>query len=172
MGLPDSIDLENARDRPRALRRAKEYCVDLQRFIDAQAPVIDAVRAELEAGTKRTHWMWFIFPQLKMLGRSPTAKYYGIDSVHEARAYLDHPVLGGRLKDCTRAVLAHDDKSANAIFGTPDDLKFCSSMTLFKMAAPEEPLFQQALERFCKGQPDPLTVASCTSVDDSANARM
>jgi uncharacterized protein (DUF1810 family) len=146
--------------------------VDLQRFVDAQAPVIDAVMAELEAGEKRTHWMWFIFPQLKTLGRSSTAKYYGIDSVDEARAYLAQPVLGGRLKACARAVLTHHNKSANAIFGSPDDLKFRSSMTLFSIASPEEPLFRQALERFCQGLSDPLTVASCGSIDESASSRI
>ncbi len=132
--------------------------MNLQRFIDAQAPVIDSVMAELEAGEKRTHWMWFIFPQLKTLGRSSTARYYGIESVEEARAYLDHPVLGESLKACTRAVLIHRAKSAHAIFGSPDDLKFRSCMTLFSLAAPEEPLFRQALAQFFEGLPDPMTI--------------
>jgi uncharacterized protein (DUF1810 family) len=136
--------------------------LNLQRFIDAQSPVIDAVMSELAAGEKRTHWMWFIFPQLKTLGRSSTATYYGIESLDEARAYLDHPLLGERLKACTGAVLGYRDKSAHAIFGSPDDLKFRSSMTLFSMAAPEEPLFRQALAQFHEGQPDPLTIASCS----------
>lgn len=134
--------------------------MNLQRFIDAQEPVIDAVMAELVAGEKRTHWMWFIFPQLKTLGRSSTARYYGIESVDEARAYLEQPVLCERLKACTRAVLVHRGKTANAIFGTPDDLKFRSSMTLFGMAAQEEPLFRQALAQFFEGLPDPMTTAS------------
>ena len=146
--------------------------MDLQRFVDAQTPVIDAVMAELEAGEKRTHWMWFIFPQLKSLGRSSTAKYYGIDSVDEARAYFAQPVLGGRLKACAQAVLTHHHKSANAIFGSPDDLKFRSSMTLFSIAAPEEPLFRQVLERFFEGLADPLTVASCGNIDESASSRI
>jgi len=146
--------------------------VHLQRFIDAQTPVIDTVMAELEAGEKRTHWMWFIFPQLKSLGRSSTAKYFGIESVEEARAFLAQPVLGDRLKACTRTVLDHDDKTANAIFGSPDDLKFRSSMTLFSIAAPEEPLFRQALQQFFEGQPDPLTVASCERSDGSADSRI
>lgn len=141
-----------------------------QHFIDAQAPVIDAVMAELAAGRKRTHWMWFIFPQLTMLGRSSTAKHFGIDTVDEARAYLAQPVLGQRLKACTRSVLAHDGPSANAIFGSPDDLKFRSCMTLFSLAAPDEPLFRQALERFCAGRPDPLTVAACAGGDGSTRA--
>jgi len=135
--------------------------MNLTRFLDAQAPVIDAVMAELRAGTKRTHWMWFVFPQLKSLGRSSTAKQYGIESLDEASAYLAHPVLGGRLKACTRAVLAHPDRTAHAIFGSPDDLKFRSSMTLFGIAAPDEPLFAQALRQFYGGRPDPLTVEIC-----------
>lgn len=139
--------------------------VNLQRFVDAQVAVIDTVMTELEAGEKRTHWMWFIFPQLKTLGRSSMARYYGIESVDEARAYLAQPVLCERLKACTRAVLTHHCKTANAIFGSPDDLKFRSSMTLFSIAAPEEPLFRQALERFFGGRPDPLTVASCECAD-------
>jgi uncharacterized protein (DUF1810 family) len=142
--------------------------VNLQRFLDAQAPVIDAVMAELEAGEKRSHWMWFVFPQLESLGRSSTARFYGIGSVDEARAYLAQPVLGARLKACTRAVLGHQDRSARAIFGSPDDLKFRSSMTLFGLAAPEEPLFRQALERFCEGRPDLLTVEACSGSDGNA----
>jgi len=143
--------------------------VDLQRFLEAQAPVIDAVLAELDAGRKRSHWMWFVFPQLASLGRSSTARFYGIESVDEARAYLAEPVLGERLKACTRAVLRHPDRSAHAIFGSPDDLKFRSSMTLFGLAAPEEPLFRQALERFYEGRPDPLTVEACRgSVEGAA----
>lgn len=142
--------------------------MNLQRFVDAQAQVIDAVMAELVAGEKRTHWMWFVFPQLKTLGRSSTARYYGIESVDEARDFLVQPVLGERLKACTRAVLTHHDKSAKAIFGSPDDLKFRSSMTLFSLAAPEEPLFRQALAQFFEGVPDPLTVASCQGVDAAA----
>ena len=139
--------------------------MNLERFIAAQAPVIDAVLAELAAGEKRSHWMWFVFPQLKTLGRSSTARYYGLESVDAARAYLDEPVLGQRLKACTRAVLAHRDRTAHAIFGSPDDLKFRSCMTLFGLAAPEEPLFRQALAQFYDGLPDPLTVASCAGAD-------
>mgnify|MGYP003453233788 FL=1 len=135
--------------------------MDLQRFLDAQAPVIDAVMTELEAGTKRSHWMWFVFPQLRTLGRSSTALFYGLESVDEAKAYLAQPVLGDRLRACTRAVLGHRDRSAHAIFGSPDDLKFRSCMTLFGLAAPEESLFREALEQFCEGRPDPLTVAAC-----------
>src|SRR3982751_3372983 len=121
----------------RATSRARTHgTVDLQRFLDAQERVIDDVIAELTRGEKRTHWMWFIFPQLKSLGRSGTAKHYGIESRAHAQAYLAHPVLGERLKACTRAVLAHRDRSAHAIFGSPDDVKFRSSMTLFAAADP------------------------------------
>jgi uncharacterized protein (DUF1810 family) len=133
---------------------------DLARFVEAQAPVLDAVLAELAAGRKTTHWMWFVFPQLGALGRSTTARYYGIGSLDEARAYWQHPVLGPRLADCTRRVLAVHHRSLHAIFGSPDDLKFRSCMTLFAHAAPDEPLFRKALVRYCEGREDPATVAA------------
>jgi uncharacterized protein (DUF1810 family) len=120
--------------------------------------VISTVMAELAAGEKRTHWMWFVFPQLAALGRSGTAKFYGLADLDEARAYLEHPVLGERLRACTRAVLAHRDRSAHAIFGTPDDLKFRSCVTLFGLAAPDEPLFRDALAAFYGGEADAATV--------------
>ena len=131
---------------------------DLSRFLAAQSPVIDGVLAELQAGRKESHWMWFVFPQLGALGRSATARIYGIDDLEHARRYLDHPVLGPRLLACTRAVLAHGDKTAHAIFGSPDDLKFRSCMTLFDLAGPQHPEFRQALELFYGGEPDPVTV--------------
>lgn len=131
--------------------------MNLQRFLDAQEPVIDAVMAELLAGRKSSHWMWFVFPQLKALGRSPTAKYYGIEGLDEAREYFAHPVLGPRLVACAAAVLRHSRKTANAIFGSPDDLKFRSSMTLFNRAVPDQPVFKAALDAFY-GEEDPLTV--------------
>jgi len=134
--------------------------MDLQRFLDAQAGVIDDVLAELAAGRKRTHWMWFVFPQLASLGRSGTARFYGLADLDEAKAYLAHPVLGERLRRCTQAVLAHGERTAHAIFGSPDDLKFRSCMTLFGLAAPDEPLFGRALAQFCGGEPDPLTLAA------------
>ncbi|MGE5160736.1 MAG: DUF1810 domain-containing protein [Betaproteobacteria bacterium] len=130
---------------------------DLQRFVEAQDRVYEDVRRELAAGRKSTHWMWFVFPQLRGLGRSATAQYYGIGSRDEAAAYLEHPVLAARLRECVGLVLAADGASAHAIFGSPDDLKFRSSMTLFATVAPTEPLFGQALERFFAGEPDPLT---------------
>ncbi len=132
---------------------------DLQRFVLAQDPVYDRVRAELRAGAKTTHWMWFIFPQLRFLGRSPTAQHFGIASLLEARAYWQHPVLGARLKECSELVLAVEGKSAHQIFGSPDDLKLRSSMTLFEHAAPDEPVFGQVLEKYFHGARDWKTLA-------------
>jgi uncharacterized protein (DUF1810 family) len=133
---------------------------DLERFAEAQRPVFDAVLQELRGGRKRSHWMWFVFPQLKGLGSSPMAQVYGIESLAEARAYLAHTVLGPRLVLCTEAVLAIEGKSLNAIFGSPDDLKFCSSMTLFSRAAEETAdVFRRALDRFCAGREDSRTLA-------------
>ena len=130
---------------------------ELQRFVDAQAPVYRQVCAELAAGRKASHWMWFVFPQLKGLGRSATAQHYGIGSAAEARAYRAHPLLGPRLTQCTELVLAVEGRSAHEIFGPPDDLKFRSCMTLFARAT-GEPLFARALDRYFGGQPDPATV--------------
>jgi len=131
----------------------------LQRFFDAQGEggTYEHALAELRAGRKRTHWMWFVFPQLAELGRSPTAKRYGIGSLAEARAYLDHPVLGPRLRECARALLGLEDRGAPEILGAVDALKLRSSMTLFARAAPEEPLFAEVLQRFYGGEPDPAT---------------
>lgn len=132
---------------------------DLGRFVEAQAGVHARALAELEAGEKRSHWMWFIFPQIAGLGSSPMAQRYAIGSLDEARAYLAHPVLGGRLRVCTTAVNRVPGRSAHAIFGSPDDVKFRSSMTLFSVAAPDEPLFAEALRRYFDGEPDPKTIA-------------
>ena len=132
----------------------------LERFIAAQAPVFPAILAELRAGRKRSHWMWFVFPQLRGFGRSSTAQFYEIGSLGEARAYLAHPVLGPRLTLCTKAVMAVEGRSLHAIFGSPDGLKFCSSMTLFSRAGSgEESVFRQALDRFCAGREDERTLA-------------
>jgi uncharacterized protein (DUF1810 family) len=131
---------------------------DLDRFVQAQAPVIERVQAELAAGRKASHWMWFVFPQLRSLGRSGTARHYGIASLEEARAYWQHPVLGPRLRHCTALVLAVPGRTAHEIFGSPDDLKFRSCCTLFEAAAPEEPVFAQALQRFYGGERDALTL--------------
>lgn len=127
---------------------------DLSRFIEAQASVIDQVRRELAGGRKRSHWMWFIFPQIKGLGHSSTAQYYAIASLAEAKAYLSHPVLGQRLSDCTGLVNQVEGRSVHQIFGSPDDLKFHSSMTLFSQADPSAPVFRTALEKYFGGALD------------------
>jgi uncharacterized protein (DUF1810 family) len=132
---------------------------DLNRFVDAQAPVIDGVLNELRAGAKRSHWMWFVFPQIAGLGFSPMAQRYAIASLEEAKAYLAHPVLRPRLRACTEAVLSVQGRSAHTIFGSPDDLKFHSSMTLFARAAPGEVLFTAALAKYFGGQDDAATLA-------------
>ena len=130
----------------------------LQRFLDAQQPVYGSVLEELRAGHKRSHWMWFIFPQLRGLGHSATAQHFGIASLDEAKAYLAHPVLGTRLRDCSRLVARHADKTAADMFGYPDDMKFRSSMTLFAQASPGE-VFDECLRIHFNGQPDTLTLA-------------
>jgi len=131
---------------------------DLERFVDAQAPVIDDVKAELRAGRKRTHWMWFVFPQLAGLGRSRMAKRYALTSRGEAEAYLAHETLGPRLRECTALVNDIEGRSANDIFGSPDDLKFRSSMTLFAAVADDPTPFETALEAYYDGDPDPKTI--------------
>jgi uncharacterized protein (DUF1810 family) len=132
---------------------------NLERFVSAQVPEFTRALAELMEGRKRSHWMWFIFPQLRDLGHSPTSRLYGISSLNEARAYLAHPLLGARLILCTEAVLAQGTRSLSAIFGNPDDLKFCSSMSLFALAQEKDKnLFRQALERYCDGRADPKTL--------------
>jgi uncharacterized protein (DUF1810 family) len=133
---------------------------DLGRFVAAQAPAFETALAELKAGRKRSHWMWFVFPQLRGLGSSSMATFYGISSLEEARAYLAHAVLGPRLVRCTEAVLAIKNHSPHAIFGSPDDMKFHSSMTLFALAAGDgESPFRQALGRFWDGRMDGRTPA-------------
>ena len=131
---------------------------NLQRFLDAQNPIYEQVCRELRAGEKRSHWMWFIFPQIRGLGSSPTAMAFGISSVAEARAYLEHPVLGPRIRECTRMVLEVESRSIDEILGYPDDLKFRSSMTLFASVGVDAEIFQDALQKYFAGQPDPLTL--------------
>jgi uncharacterized protein (DUF1810 family) len=131
---------------------------DLQRFVDAQDRIYDAVIDELRGGRKRSHWMWFVFPQLRGLGRSPTALHYGIASLDEARAYLAHEVLGPRLRECARLVAAIDGRSVEDIFGFPDDLKVRSSMTLFARATDDNADFVAVLDKFYNGEEDPVTV--------------
>jgi uncharacterized protein (DUF1810 family) len=133
---------------------------DLQRFIVAQECVYTAVEAELRMGRKQTHWMWFIFPQLRGLGSSAMAHRYGIDSLAEARAYLEHPLLGDRLRTCTSLVLAARGRTLREILGEPDDMKFRSSMTLFSLASSDpKNVFCQALELYCDGHLDEKTLA-------------
>ena len=151
---------------------------DLERFLTAQAPIYDQVRRELAAGAKRSHWMWFIFPQIAGLGLSATSRHFAITSLDEARAFLRHPVLGQRLVECTALVNRVDDRSARQIFGSPDDMKFHSCMTLFARAAGHgaghasdsgdksahspERVFNAALHRYFEGEPDPQTQARLT----------
>lgn len=132
---------------------------DLERFVQAQAPVYATVLKELRAGHKRTHWMWFIFPQLDGLGRSEMARRYAIRSGDEAAAYLAHPVLGPRLRECATIVDSLDGRTVNQIFGHPDDLKFRSSMTLFADVAPDEAVFQDCIDKYFDGEPDDETLA-------------
>jgi len=131
---------------------------DLERFLGAQAAVYASALAELRAGRKRSHWMWFVFPQLIGLGSSPTANHYAIRSRGEALAYLSHPVLGARLAECTDAMLAVADRNLSEILGYPDDLKFRSSMTLFAELSAPGSLYHQALDAYCGGEPDPRTL--------------
>jgi uncharacterized protein (DUF1810 family) len=131
---------------------------DLHRFVAAQEGVYESVRSELRAGRKRGHWMWYIFPQIQGLGSSAMARTYAIGSRDEARAYAEHPVLGSRLRECTRLVMAVPGKTAAQIFSSPDDLKFRSSMTLFERSAPEPGVFRAALRQYFDGEPDRLTL--------------
>jgi uncharacterized protein (DUF1810 family) len=134
---------------------------DLQRFVDAQDDLrtYDTALAELRAGRKRSHWMWFILPQLAGLGMSSTAQHFGIHGLAEARAYLAHPVLGPRLRDCARALADLDTADPVAVLGPVDALKLRSSMTLFARAEPGEPVFRQVLEQYYDGAEDPATVS-------------
>jgi uncharacterized protein (DUF1810 family) len=131
----------------------------LDRFVMAQDPLWERIGEELRAGAKRTHWMWFVFPQLTALGRSVIARRFGIGSLDEARAYLAHPVLGPRLAQAAAWVNAVEGKTANQIFSSPDDMKFRSSMTLFAAANPAEAEFPRALRKYYGGEPDPATLA-------------
>lgn len=130
---------------------------NLDRFVVAQEKMYANVVEELKSGLKISHWMWFIFPQVESLGRTAMAKMYAIRSINEAKAYIAHPILGKRLQECTELVLSIDGKSANDIFGHPDDLKFKSSMTLFLIAAPQIDLFQRAINKYYEGYQDRLT---------------
>src|SRR5262245_55412111 len=135
----------------------------LQRFLDAQESIFDNVCSELRAGRKVSHWMWFIFPQLAGLGSSLLSLKYAITSLDEARAYVEHPVLGPRLRHCADLALSVDGLSARQIFGNPDDLKFRSSMTLFSRATTHNAIFIAALRKYFAGHEDPLTIELLTS---------
>jgi len=132
--------------------------INLSRFVDAQRPVINQVMGELRAGRKTSHWMWFVFPQLKGLGRSETAMRFGITNMEEARAYLAHPVLGPRLDECVQTLLEHGNLSASQIFGSPDDLKLHSCLTLFNEVHSKPALFQRALDQLFDAEPDYRTI--------------
>jgi uncharacterized protein (DUF1810 family) len=133
--------------------------MNLSRFLDAQSSVYPEALAELRSGQKRTHWIWFILPQIRGPGHSYDSTYYGLGSAAEAAAYLAHPILGARLRECVTAILAHKDKSAHAILGAPDDLKFRSCLTLFRaVATPDDHLWQHALDQFFGGKPDEATL--------------
>ncbi len=132
---------------------------DLQRFVDAQQSIYDRALAELNAGHKQSHWMWFIFPQIAGLGHSDMARRYAIKDASEAAAYLKHPVLGPRLEECAAALLAHAERPARQILGSPDDMKLRSSMTLFAAVAPEHTTFQAVLDAFFAADPDPATLS-------------
>jgi uncharacterized protein (DUF1810 family) len=131
---------------------------NLERFVEAQGPVFLQVTSELRAGRKMSHWMWFIFPQIRGLGRSPTAIEYAISGLDEARAYLTHPVLGPRLKECTQLVLLVENRPLAQIFGSPDDMKFRSCMTLFAQVSPDDDIFNRALQKYFRGIPDQMTL--------------
>ncbi len=132
---------------------------DLDRFVAAQAPVIEQVKRELRAGAKRSHWMWFVFPQLAGLGRSPMAQRYAISGLEEARAYAAHPVLGPRLVECAQALLELPSRDPVRVLGSVDALKLRSSMTLFEAAVPDERVFADVLERYHGGERDEATLA-------------
>ena len=132
--------------------------MSLERFVEAQEAVYARALTELRAGKKQSHWMWFIFPQIAGLGHSAMAQMYAIASLDEARVYLAHPLLGTRLRECCEVVMAIEGKTAHQIFGSPDDLKFRSCLTLFARATPDQPLFQDLLEKYYDGEADELTL--------------
>ncbi len=131
---------------------------DLKRFLSAQEPIFERVLAELRSGQKRSHWMWFIFPQIEGLGHSPTSRYYAIKTLDEAHAYLDHPVLGARLVECAEILLGIEGRTAAKIFGFPDDMKLKSCMTLFACVAEANSVFVRVLEKYFEGKKDKKTL--------------
>jgi uncharacterized protein (DUF1810 family) len=145
-------------ERSRKLTQDSHDPYDLERFVEAQSRVMEQVRAELRQGSKRGHWMWFVFPQIRGLGSSPTAVHFAIASREEAVAYLKHPILGPRLVECTRLVLSVKGRTSEQIFGQIDSLKFRSSMTLFAQVTLKETIFEEALQKYFDNEPDPLTL--------------
>ncbi len=141
---------------------------DLARFVHAQERVYPTVLEELRSGSKRSHWMWFIFPQIEGLGASPTSVYYSIKSAEEARQYLAHPVLGPRLRECAQILLSLQDRSAEEVFGFPDDLKLKSCMTLFESVADDKAAFAAVLDSYFAGQRDPRTLTELSDPDNKA----
>jgi uncharacterized protein (DUF1810 family) len=139
----------------------------VDRFISAQDSIYQSALSELRAGHKRSHWMWFIFPQIDGLGTSTTAKHYAIRSLEEPRDYLNHPVLGARLSECTMAVVGVNGRSALDFFGSPDNLKFCSSMTLFECVAGRDSDFSHAIEKYFAGKRDAATLRLIRGLDES-----
>lgn len=137
---------------------------DLDRFVRAQAPIYSAALAELRSGRKRSHWMWFVFPQVDGLGFSETTKRYSIKSLAEARAFLAHPVLGVRLVECTQALVKIEGRTALGIFGRPDDMKLQSSMTLFAAADPAAPEFSAVLDKYFEGKHDPRSIERLAAI--------
>lgn len=131
---------------------------DLNRFVQAQESVYQRALAEIRRGRKQSHWMWFIFPQIDGLGYSSTAKFYAIKSLAEARACLEHPVLGPRLRECAAAALSVEGRTAYEVFGSPDDMKLRSCATLFAQVSPAGSLFHQLLDRYFQGEPDSATL--------------
>ena len=172
--MPDNPDNSCALPRKWISGKATFYCCwrvrsmaepfDLQRFADAQVPVYEQVCRELAAGEKRSHWIWFVFPQLRGLGHSHTAIKFGIASRAEAVAYLAHPVLGARFRECVRLILAVEGRTLEEIMAFPDDLKFISSMTLFAEVADDPALFLAAIEKYAAGVPDAATLELLSSL--------
>jgi uncharacterized protein (DUF1810 family) len=140
-----------------------EDAFNLRRFVDAQSHDFAQALEEIRRGRKESHWMWYVFPQVRGLGQSATSRLYAISGLDEARAYLDHPVLGPRLLQCASTLVDLDGRSASAIFGSPDDLKLRSSATLFSLVSPHGSVFHRVLDKFFEGRPDPRTVEALAS---------
>jgi uncharacterized protein (DUF1810 family) len=137
----------------------------LQRFVSAQRSIYPQVLEELSDGAKRSHWMWYIFPQVRGLGVNEMSRFYSLENLQEARDYLAHPLLGARLRECCEIVLGLKNKTANQIFGSPDDLKFRSCLTLFALAAPKEAVFKKLLDKYYKGFLDPKSIELLKAIE-------